>query len=123
MKTLTFIPEENHYRVKGKDSRGNEINYLCSWPKFSGEIATIENYSVGCGHSCHANIDVSGSVKGMKKLGYWRESDTILKHKGYYYNMSSTVCSDPLDELCFAIENGTHSVEKLNNPLRYIFKF
>lgn len=33
-------------------------------------IAWIKDGSTGLGHSCHANIDVTGSVRGMKVLGY-----------------------------------------------------
>lgn len=33
-------------------------------------IAWVKDYSTGMGHSCHANIDATGSARGMKKLGY-----------------------------------------------------
>lgn len=34
-------------------------------------IAWVENGSTGLGHSAHPNIHASGSVRGMKSLGYW----------------------------------------------------
>ena len=36
----------------------------------------------------HPSIHISGSVRGMKKLGYWGKSDLIIKQGQYYYNMS-----------------------------------
>lgn len=33
-------------------------------------IAWIKDGATGLGYSCHANIDATGSVRGMKKLGY-----------------------------------------------------
>jgi len=92
---LTFVPEQGHYRVNG--------NNLCSLPK--GDIVwTIDNYSTGGGHSAHSNIDASGSVSGMEKLGYWRNTYRTLRHKVFIYNMSKIACSDLLVELCLAIE-------------------
>lgn len=40
-------------------------------------IAWIEDGSTGLGISVHPNLDKSGSVTGMKKLGYWDKSDRI----------------------------------------------
>ena len=101
MKTLTFIPEPEGYRVK-------ETRWLCSLPKaYKGNLFCIENYSAGVEHSAHPNIDASGSVAGMKKLGYWRKDAVINRTHGAIYNMSLVVCSDPLDELCHALEKGT----------------
>lgn len=31
-------------------------------------IAWVKDCSTGMGHSCHANIDATGSVRGMKNL-------------------------------------------------------
>lgn len=62
-------------------------------------IAWIENGSTGNGHSCHPNIDVTGSVSGMKKLGYWKQDDAIIKSNGFYYNTSKYSVSDELDEI------------------------
>lgn len=62
-------------------------------------IAFVENGSTGNEHSCHANIDVTGSVKGMKKLGYWKPEDVIVRSRGMYYNVSSKVVSDEYDQI------------------------
>ena len=40
-------------------------------------IATIYDPSTGLIHSCHPNINVTGSIRGMKKLGYWGKNDHI----------------------------------------------
>lgn len=55
-------------------------------------IAWVEDGSLGMRISVHANIDKSGSVKGMKKLGYWNEKDRTVKCGGYIYNIDSFVC-------------------------------
>lgn len=54
-------------------------------------IAWIEDGSTGCGHSCHANIDSSGSVSGMKKLGYWDKEDRTVRSHGFIYNIDTFV--------------------------------
>lgn len=45
-------------------------------------IAWIEDGSTGLGISVHPNLDKSGSVTGMKKLGYWDKSDRIVLSHG-----------------------------------------
>lgn len=62
-------------------------------------IAWIENGSTGNGHSAHPNIDITGSVKGMKNLGYWNKSDKVVKSNGYQYNISKLVVTDELDQI------------------------
>jgi len=71
-----------------------------------GKVVVIENYSTGGGHSAHANIDISGSIKGMKKMGYWGKNDVTHKQGGFIYNLSTQVISDPLDALALFIEKG-----------------
>lgn len=36
----------------------------------------------------HPSIHATGSVRGMKKLGFWRKGDEIVRHGQYYYNLS-----------------------------------
>lgn len=55
-------------------------------------IAWIEDGRTGLGISIHANIDSSGSVSGMKSLGYWRKKDRIVRSHGWIYNIDSFVC-------------------------------
>ena len=62
-------------------------------------IAWIENGSTGMSHSVHPNIDSSGSVRGMKNLGYWDKNDKIVRSHGYQYNISRLVISDELDKI------------------------
>ena len=62
-------------------------------------IAWIEDGSTGLSHSAHPNIDSSGSVSGMKNLGYWGENDKVVFSHGYYYNISRIAGSDALDRL------------------------
>ena len=62
-------------------------------------IAWIEDGSTGNGHSVHPNIDITGSVKGMKKLGYWKKHDKIVRSHGFQYNVSVLSVSDDLDKI------------------------
>ena len=38
--------------------------------------------------SIHPSIHCSGSIQGMKKLGYWGKHDQIVRCGQHYYNMS-----------------------------------
>lgn len=62
-------------------------------------IAWVEDGTAGVGHSCHANIDASGSVAGMKQRGYWRKTDRTVQSHGWIYNIDSLVVTDPEDEI------------------------
>ena len=39
----------------------------------------------------HPSIHYTGSVKGMKKLGYWGKKDKCVRQGQYIYNLSKTV--------------------------------
>lgn len=54
-------------------------------------LAWIEDTSTGCNISIHANIDASGSVRGMKNLGYWQKNARTIRSHGYIYNIDSLV--------------------------------
>ncbi len=62
-------------------------------------IAWIEDGSTGMSHSIHPNIDSSGSVRGMKNLGYWDKQDKIVKSHGFKFNISKVVVTDELDKI------------------------
>lgn len=62
-------------------------------------IAWVEDGTAGVGHTCHPNIDVTGSIRGMKQLGYWRKEDRTVRSHGFIYNIDSFVVSDDLDAL------------------------
>jgi hypothetical protein len=57
-------------------------------------IAWIYDSSMGLRYSVHPNIDKTGSVRGMKKLGYWEKKDKIVRCGGYVYNISRIVCDN-----------------------------
>ena len=50
-------------------------------------IAWIVDNTTGLGYSVHPNIDSSGSVAGMKALGYWSKSDRTIRSHGWIYNI------------------------------------
>ena len=35
----------------------------------------------------YASIHCTGSITGMKKLGYWSKNDRIVRQNNYYYNL------------------------------------
>ena len=55
-------------------------------------IAWIEDGKTGLEISAHSNIDSSGSVAGMKNLGYWGKKDRTIRSHGWIYNIDSFVC-------------------------------
>lgn len=60
-------------------------------------IAWIEDGRTGLGISVHANIHSSGSVTGMKNIGYWGKSDRTIRSHGWIYNIDSFVCDNELE--------------------------
>ena len=77
------------------DAAGNQILYRDS----KTGIAWVDNGSTGQGHSAHPNISATGSIRGMKALGYWGKSDRCVRSHGFIYNIDKLVVSDDLDEL------------------------
>ncbi|MGB3203720.1 MAG: hypothetical protein WBB28_01890 [Crinalium sp.] len=62
-------------------------------------IAWVENGHTGNKHSSHANIDETGSVAGMKALGYWKREDRTAQSDGFIYNIDRLVVVDKYDEI------------------------
>ena len=62
-------------------------------------VAWVENGRTGAGHSCHPNIDVTGSVRGMKERGYWRKTDRTVRTHGFIYNIDKCIVGDSLDRI------------------------
>lgn len=64
-------------------------------------IAWVKDGSTGLGHSCHSNIAATGSVSGMKNLGYWGRNDRTVKNHGFIYNIDTFIVNekDPYDML------------------------
>ena len=79
--------------------------YLISIPNKKKGIIGIKNYSQGFMNIAHPNIDSSGSVSGMKKLGYWGKTDKIEKVFGCNVNKSKIVISDEIDNFIAKMEN------------------
>ena len=57
-------------------------------------IAWIEDGRTGLGISIHANISDTGSVNGMKNMGYWGKKDRTVRSHGWIYNIDSFVCDN-----------------------------
>lgn len=62
-------------------------------------IAWVEDGTTGCGHTCHPNIDASGSVRGMKSRGFWGKTDQTVRSHGFIYNISRFIASDDWDKV------------------------
>lgn len=54
-------------------------------------IAWIEDGTAGVRHSIHANIGSTGSVRGMKYLGFWNKKDRTVRAGGFIYNIDTLV--------------------------------
>lgn len=39
----------------------------------------------------HPSIHYTGSVRGMKKLGFWGKTDRCVRSGSYIYNLSITI--------------------------------
>jgi hypothetical protein len=64
-------------------------------------IAWVADGTSGCGHTCHPNIDASGSVAGMKRLYWGKDARTVRSH-GFVYNIDRLISSDKWDEVAAA---------------------
>ena len=62
-------------------------------------IAWVEDGATGSGHSAHPNIDASGSVEGMRNLGYWAKDARTVECHGFIYNIDLCVVTDEYDEI------------------------
>lgn len=72
-----------------------QINeYQALYRDTSNGIAWIEDGDTGCAISVHANIDASGSVRGMKQLGYWKKDARTVRSHGFIYNIDTLVYDD-----------------------------
>jgi hypothetical protein len=65
-------------------------------------IAWVEDGRTGLGHSCHPNISATGSLRGMKSLGYWAKEAKCVRSHGFIYNTSVYVVEDALDQVAGA---------------------
>ncbi len=61
-------------------------------------IAWVEDGTCGLGYSCHGNISVTGSVRGMRDRGYWGRKDRVVRSHGWAYNVDTLVITSPLDQ-------------------------
>lgn len=82
-----FVRKVGEYQTLFRDSKSG--------------LAWINDESTGLGHSCHPNISASGSVSGMKKLGYWSKKDRIVRSHGFAYNIDRFVIDqkDKFDQI------------------------
>lgn len=67
-------------------------------------IAWIEDGYTGCGISIHPNISSDGSVRGMKKQGYWRKEDRTVRSHGFIYNIDHVSFSWDKDSPYYNLE-------------------
>lgn len=88
---MTILTEKRRVDIMAKQFIKEVKPYAKLYKDTNTGIAWIEDGSTGCGHSCHANIDSSGSVRGMKSLGYWGKEDRTIRSHGFIYNIDSFV--------------------------------
>ena len=62
-------------------------------------IAWVEDARAGVGHSVHPNISGTGSSAGMRRRGFWKKDDRIVRSHGFLYNIDVCQASDELDQI------------------------
>ena len=70
-----------------------EINKNAKLYRGNGGIAIIKDGNTGNIVSVHPNISSTGSVRGMKQLGYWDKNARTVKCGSYIYNIDSFCCN------------------------------
>jgi hypothetical protein len=70
---------------------------LCRDPKTG--IAWIEDGTTGTAASCHSNISDTGSVRGMKMNGGWRQRDRTVRSHGFIFNIDTVIVHNDDDRL------------------------
>ena len=78
-------------------------------------IAFVQDASSGCRYSCHSNIDITGSIRGMKSNGYWGKKDRCIKSNGYIYNIDTMIKSDTFEMIAADYCMCAACVERRNN--------
>ena len=68
--------------------------HLAGYKDANTGIAWVEDGSAGVGYSLHPNIDASGSIRGMKSVGYWGRDDRTVRSHGFIYNIDIYVSED-----------------------------
>lgn len=62
-------------------------------------LAWVEDGKAGVAHSAHPNIHHTGSVRGMKRLGYWNKADRTVRCRGFIYNVDHVAVTDQYDQV------------------------
>jgi hypothetical protein len=62
-------------------------------------LAWVEDTNTGTGYSAHPNISSTGSIKGMRNLGYWGLFDRVVCSHGFYYNVDMSAGMDDLSSI------------------------
>lgn len=57
-------------------------------------LAWISDGRIGTEHSVHPSIHRTGSVRGMKSLGYWGKKDKVVRSHGWIFNISIFTCDE-----------------------------
>ena len=81
-------------------------------------IAWIEDGRSGIGISVHPNIDVTGSVRGMKQRGYWGKNDRTVRSHGWIYNVDR-LSYDKSDTLECVVANACMCIACAERKFKY----
>ena len=96
---VTWTPDPLHKGQNVKRHLKTIREYVELYRDDRTGIAWIEDGKTGNGHSAHPNIDRTGSVRGMKARGYWRQDDRCIRAGGAIYNVDRLVVTDDLDKV------------------------
>ena len=62
-------------------------------------IAWVEDGTTGMSYSCHASIDKTGSIRGMKNMGYWGKKDRTAQAHGFIFNIDTLWINSEYDKI------------------------
>lgn len=66
----------------------------------SNGLVWIEDGTTGLGYSCHSNIDITGSIKGMKYHKFWGQKDRCIRSHGFIFNVDSLYGTGSFYDIC-----------------------
>lgn len=88
--------------------------------KMSNGIMAFYNYSTGSRELLYSNIDISGSVAGMRRNFGWK-ADTVVRAHGLWVNLDRSGLTTPIDALLFLLEKRLNrNIDKIINRELFI---
>lgn len=119
----------NELKFIGIDENTGANEYLeiskktYSYPILKKGVVGIKNYSDGYIQLAHPDIDITGSIKGMKNKKYWEKDDKIIQVFNRKVNVSKTIINNIIDEFILKMELNYNFYETILLKLSNIENF